>query len=81
MVDLRVGVEVGTSDRPPADGLEAADGEPPISRAYRDAFVETALAEALESGEIRRLVVGAQSDYCVRTTALAAAVRGLTSPW
>lgn len=67
----------GTDGWQLAAGLERADDEPLIHKSYRDAFVETELDEVLEAADIARLVIaGAQSDYCVRTTAQSAAVRG-----
>ena len=60
-----------------ADGLEAAEDEPVVAKRYRDAFADTDLDDVLERLDVTRLVVaGAQSDYCVRTTAQSAAVRG-----
>jgi len=57
--------------------LSRADGEALVRKAYRDSFADTDLAELLESMAVTRLVVaGAQSDYCIRTTTQAAAVRG-----
>lgn len=71
------GMEQDTMPFELADGLVPADGEPRILKHYRDAFADTDLDEVLERADVGRLVVaGAQSDYCVRTTAQSAAVRG-----
>lgn len=57
--------------------LERAPGEPLVRKAHRDSFAGTDLAQLLDHLAVTRLVVaGAQSDYCVRTTAAAAAARG-----
>ncbi|MGN7800536.1 cysteine hydrolase family protein [Leifsonia sp. 22587] len=71
------GMEQGTTAWELADGLVPAEGEPRILKHYRDAFADTDLDDVLERLDVGRLVVtGAQSDYCVRTTAQSAAVRG-----
>lgn len=71
------GMEEGTEAWELADGLVPAEAEPRIRKHYRDAFADTDLDEVLERLDVGRLVVaGAQSDYCVRTTAQSAAVRG-----
>lgn len=71
------GMEEGTPDFALADGLVPAEGEPRIVKHYRDAFADTELDEVLEGLDVGRLVVaGAQTDYCIRTTAQSAAVRG-----
>ncbi|WP_285113652.1 cysteine hydrolase family protein [Leifsonia sp. fls2-241-R2A-40a] len=71
------GMEEGSDAWQLVDGLVPADGEPRIHKHYRDAFADTELDEVLERLDVGRLVVaGAQSDYCVRTTAQSAAVRG-----
>jgi nicotinamidase-related amidase len=57
--------------------LERDAGEPLVRKAYRDSFAGTDLADLLTSLSVRHLVVvGAQSDYCIRTTTQAAAARG-----
>jgi nicotinamidase-related amidase len=57
-----------------ADGLARQPGEAVIHKAYRDAFAGTELGEVLGSLDAGRLVVvGAQSDFCVRTTTQRAA--------
>jgi nicotinamidase-related amidase len=71
------GMEEGTEAWLLADGLVPAEGEPRILKHYRDAFADTELDDVLERLDVGRVVVaGAQSDYCVRTTAQSAAVRG-----
>jgi nicotinamidase-related amidase len=51
--------------------------EPTIEKGYGDAFEETALEQVLEERGIGRLlVVGAQSDQCIRSTLHGALVRG-----
>lgn len=67
----------GTDDWELAAPLTRAEGEPLVRKVLRDSFADTDLAEVLDGLGITRLVVaGAQSDYCVRTTTQAAAVRG-----
>jgi nicotinamidase-related amidase len=57
--------------------LERVPGEPLVGKTYRDSFADTDLADVLSALQVRHLVVaGAQSDYCLRTTTQAAAVRG-----
>ncbi len=60
-----------------AAGLTPVDGEPVVHKTYRDSFADTGLAAVLDGLGVRRVVVcGAQSEFCVRTTAQAAAARG-----
>lgn len=48
-----------------------------VHKSYRDAFVETGLGTALaDVGASRLVVVGTQTDFCVRSTAQRAAVEG-----
>lgn len=71
------GLGEGSADWELAGGLAVGKGEPVIHKDYRDSFAGTELAAVLEAGGIGRIVIaGAQSDYCVRTTAQAAAARG-----
>lgn len=57
--------------------LAPQEGEALIFKKYRDAFVDTDLESVLTDAAISRLVVtGAQSDYCVRSTAQRAAAEG-----
>lgn len=60
--------------------LDPLPGEPVVAKSYRDAFAQTTLAEAL--GDDSHLVIcGAQTDYCVRTTAQRAVVDGFDLTW
>lgn len=71
------GMEEGTPPFELADELAPAEGEPRVLKHYRDAFADTDLDEVLEGLDVGRLVIaGAQTDYCIRTTAQSAAVRG-----
>jgi nicotinamidase-related amidase len=57
--------------------LKPADGEPHIEKAYGDAFEGTDLEPLLSALQIGRLVVvGAQTDACIRSTIHGAFVRG-----
>ncbi|MEX0429163.1 isochorismatase family protein [Nocardioides sp. DS6] len=58
--------------------LVPARGEPRVFKEYRDVFAgDTGFAALLqEIGASRLLIVGAQSDYCVRTAAQTAAASG-----
>ncbi len=57
--------------------LTPAEGEPLIEKAYGDAFEETALEAVLAGLAVGRLiVVGAQTDECIRSTLHGALVRG-----
>ena len=57
--------------------LELGDSEPVVHKAYGDSFEATDLEELLASRGIGRLVVvGAQSDACIRSTLHGALARG-----
>jgi nicotinamidase-related amidase len=57
--------------------LVPADGELRIYKTLRDVFGESALGEALGAHGVKELVVvGSQSDYCVRTAAQSALANG-----
>ena len=57
--------------------LTPNDDEAHIEKAYADSFEETGLESVLSGGSIGRLVVvGAQTDECVRSTLHGAIVRG-----
>ncbi|MBD8881098.1 isochorismatase family protein [Rhodanobacter sp. 7MK24] len=58
-------------------GLVPAPGEAIIRKTCCDAFVDTPLHDVLKSLDAKRLVLaGAQSDYCIRTTAQRAVIEG-----
>jgi len=60
-----------------AAGLIPAPAEPRVSKTFYDAFADTPLRALLEERGVRRLVIaGAQTDYCIRTTAQRAAAEG-----
>ena len=60
-----------------ADGLTPGPTDLRISKTYRDAFADTPLGDHLAAARVRRLVLaGAQSDYCIRTTAQRATADG-----
>ena len=57
--------------------LAPADAEPLVEKNYGDAFEDTALATVLSGLGVGRLViVGAQTDACIRSTLHGAFVRG-----
>jgi nicotinamidase-related amidase len=59
------------------DALERLDGDRVVAKTYRDSFAGTELADVLTEVGARRLVLtGAQTDFCVQTTALSALLRG-----
>jgi nicotinamidase-related amidase len=58
-------------------GLVPAPEEPRVSKTFYDAFAGTPLRALLQERGVRRLVIaGAQSDYCIRSTAQRAAAEG-----
>lgn len=60
-----------------SDLVAPHEDEPRIYKKYRDSFTVPELEEVLHANRVRHLVItGAQSDFCVRTTAQSAAVRG-----
>jgi nicotinamidase-related amidase len=71
------GLERDTPGWTLADGLTPQPGEALVHKAYRDSFAGTDLRGVLDSlGATRLVVVGAQSDFCVRTTTQRAAALG-----
>jgi len=57
--------------------LEPADGEPIVEKSYGDAFEDTRLEDVLAGLRVGRLVVvGAQTDACIRSTLHGAFARG-----
>lgn len=60
-----------------AGGLEPGADEPVITKTFRDAFEQTGLKRCLaDLGAHQLVIVGAQSEYCVSTTAHRALVEG-----
>lgn len=57
--------------------LERLDSEPLVQKAYGDSFEDTDLESVLAAGGVGRLVVvGAQTDACIRSTLHGALTRG-----
>ena len=57
--------------------LELGDAEPVVHKAYGDSFEDTELEDLLAARGVGRLmVVGAQSDACIRSTLHGAIARG-----
>jgi nicotinamidase-related amidase len=57
--------------------LERLADDPVVAKTYRDSFADTDLQAILTASQTTRLVVvGAHSDYCVQTTALAGLTHG-----
>ncbi|WIB78616.1 isochorismatase family protein [Curtobacterium sp. MCPF17_002] len=68
---------VDTDDWQLAAPLVRDASEPLVRKTYRDSFADTDLHVVLTDLGVSRLVVaGAQTDYCVRTTAQRAAAEG-----
>ena len=67
----------GSDDWQIVPELDPADDEPHIDKNYGDAFEDTSLETVLSDlGVGRLLVVGAQTDACIRATLHGALVRG-----
>ena len=67
----------GSLDWELAAPLVRRDDEALVRKSYRDSFAETTLQAVLEELDVDRLVVlGAQSDFCIRTTTRRAAIEG-----
>src|SRR5437764_8829775 len=61
--------------------LSPDDAEPLVEKSYGDSFEDTALETVLSGLGVGRLVVvGAQTDMCVRSTLHGASVRGYDAP-
>jgi len=59
------------------DELRPADGEPVVHKTWNDAFEETDLENRLAERAVGRLVVvGAQTEWCIRATLHGAIARG-----
>lgn len=60
-----------------APALDRREGDPVVAKMYRDSFAATELDAMLAAAGVRRVIVtGAQSQYCVQTTALSALHHG-----
>ncbi|MFL5961721.1 MAG: cysteine hydrolase family protein [Gaiellaceae bacterium] len=71
------GLERGSDDWRIVSELSPGDAEPLIEKNYGDSFEETTLETVLSRLEVGRLVVvGAQTDACIRSTLHGAFVRG-----
>ena len=71
------GMPRGSDDWQLASPLDPRPDEPRVFKKYRDSFADTDLDVVLDRLGVSRLVMaGAQSDYCVRTTAQRAAADG-----
>jgi len=67
----------GSEDWRIVSELSPADGEPVVQKSYGDAFEDTSLESVLAGLGVGRLVVvGAQTDQCIRSTLHGAVVRG-----
>jgi nicotinamidase-related amidase len=71
------GLPEGSDDWAYVPELEIRDGEPVVHKRYGDSFEATDLEEVLDRAGVGRLVVvGAQSDFCIRSTIHGAFTRG-----
>ncbi len=73
------GMEPDTEGWPLVPGIARNDDEPEFRKDVRDVFAVTDLETWLRKHDIDRLVLtGSQSDYCVRTAAQTAALKGFS---
>jgi nicotinamidase-related amidase len=71
------GLKQGSDEWRIVPELDPADDEPLVAKIYGDSFEDTDLESVLaERGVGRLLVVGAQTDACIRSTLHGALVRG-----
>jgi isochorismate hydrolase len=71
------GLARGSEDWQIVPELSRGDGEPLVEKSYGDSFEDTELEQVLSELEVGRLVVvGAQTDMCIRSTLHGALVRG-----
>jgi nicotinamidase-related amidase len=71
------GLVRGSDDWRIVPELTPADDEPHVDKHYADSFEETTLEDVLSGLRVGRLVVvGAQTDECIRSTLHGAIVRG-----
>ena len=70
-------LERGSDDWRIVPELAPGDGEPLVEKSYGDSFEDTSLETVLSGLSVGRLVVvGAQTDACIRSTLHGAFVRG-----
>jgi nicotinamidase-related amidase len=78
VVHIRNRGDAGDPDEPGTPGWELAfptrPGEPVVDKPECDSFVDTDLADHVPAG-VPVVLVGMQSEYCVRSTALGALAR------
>lgn len=75
--DMEVDGGKGSGGWPIIPELKPRDGEPIVEKAYGDSFEDTDLEAVLaERGVGRLVVVGAQTDACIRSTIHGACARG-----
>src|SRR5215467_15580446 len=70
------GLARGSDDWRIVPELSPGDAEPLVEKSYGDSFEDTSLETVLSGRGIGRLVVGAQTDACVRSTLHGAFARG-----
>jgi nicotinamidase-related amidase len=71
------GLQKGSDDWGIVPELEPGEAEPHINKSYGDSFEDTNLETVLSGlGVGRLLVVGAETDACIRSTLHGALVRG-----
>lgn len=71
------GLPQGTDGWRIVDELQPAAGEAVVHKSWNDSFEETDLEEALAARSVGRLVVvGAQTEWCIRATLHGAIARG-----
>src|SRR6266568_658008 len=76
------GLARGSDDWRIVPELTPGEAEPLVEKSYGDSFENTNLETVLSGlGVGRLLVVGAQTDACIRSTLHGAFVRGTTRPW
>ena len=71
------GLQKGSDNWRIVEELKPDDSEPLVEKSYADSFEDTNLEKVLSDLEVGRLVVvGAQTDECIRSTLHGAVVRG-----
>ena len=68
---------IGSDGWQMVDAVAPRTGEPVVGKRFPDSFADTNLRDLLDSLGTRHVVIaGAQSDWCIRTTALRALAEG-----